>query len=106
MMRRVAEKGGTGVKAAIPGYHIAVKTGTAEKPVNGKYTKEFYVSNFAGFMPAYKPRFVLMVVADSPIKKEGYYGATVAAPTFKAIAERTLRYLSVPMDYSPEEKKK
>lgn len=102
MMVRVAEKGGTGAKAAIPGYHIAVKTGTAEKPVNGRYTKEFYVSNFAGFIPAHNPRFVLMVVADSPDKKVGYYGATVAAPTFKAIAERTLKYMGVPRDFEPE----
>lgn len=106
MMRRVAEKGGTGVKAAIPGYYMAVKTGTAEKPVNGRYTKQFYVSNFAGFMPAYRPKFVLMVVADSPDKKVGYYGATVAAPTFKAIAERTLKYLSVPPDFVPAPEKK
>ena len=102
MMKRVAEKGGTGQKAAIPGYYMAVKTGTAEKPVKGRYTKEFYVSNFAGFVPAYNPRFVLMVVADSPDKKVGYYGATVAAPTFKAIAERTLKYMSVPRDYRPD----
>ena len=79
-----------------------MKTGTAEKPVNGRYTKEFYVSNFAGFIPAHNPRFVLMVVADSPDKKVGYYGATVAAPTFKAIAERTLKYMGVPRDFEPE----
>ena len=97
---------GTGQKAAIPGYHVAGKTGTAQKVVNGRYSKQYYVSSFAGFVPAYKPRFVLIVVADEPDRNAGYYASRVAAPTFKAIGERTLNYLGVPKDFEPEEKAK
>jgi len=97
---------GTGRKAAIPGYHVAGKTGTAQKVVNGKYSKQYYVSSFAGFVPAYKPRFVLIVVTDEPDRKAGYYASKVAAPTFRAIGERTLQYLGVPKDFEPEEKTK
>ena len=103
MMVGVTTKG-TGRKAAISGYHTAGKTGTAQKAVNGRYSQ--YVSSFAGFFPAYNPKFVLVVVADEPDKKKAYYASAVAAPVFKAIAERTLEYMSVPKDFEPEVKKK
>ena len=106
MMCRITAKGGTGAKAAVPGYYVAGKTGTAQKAVKGGYSKQFYISDFVGFVPAYKARFVLMVVADSPDKKVGYYASTVAAPVFKAISERTLRYLGIPQDFEPVNKKK
>ena len=106
MMCRITAQGGTGAKAAVPGYYVAGKTGTAQKAVKGGYSKQFYISDFVGFVPAYKPRFVLMVVADTPDKKVGYYASTVAAPVFKAIAERTLQYLGVPRDFEPENGKK
>lgn len=106
MMCRITAKGGTGAKAAVPGYYVAGKTGTAQKAVKGGYSKQFYISDFVGFAPAYKPRFVLMVVADSPNKKVGYYASTVAAPVFKAIAERTLQYMGIPRDFEPQNKKK
>ena len=106
MMCRISSKGGTGARAAIPGYHVAGKTGTAQKVVNGRYSKQFYVSNFSGFVPAYNPRFVLVIIADSPDRKAGYYASSVVAPVFKDIAKRSLEYLSVPNDFEPEVKPK
>lgn len=86
---------GTAPKAAIPGYEVAGKTGTAQKWIDGQYSKTHYVSSFIGFVPAENPAFVLLVAADDPDKQKGYYAGSVAAPTFRRIAERTLRYLDV-----------
>ena len=97
---------GTGKKAAVPGYHVAGKTGTAQQVVNGRYDKRHYVSSFAGFVPAYNPRFVLIVAAVEPDRKAGYYASAVAAPVFKSIAERALEYMGVPKDFEPEVKPK
>ena len=97
---------GTGKNAAIPGYHTAGKTGTAQKVINGKYSNRHYVSSFAGFVPAYNPKFVLIVTVDDPDRDKGYYASKVASPVFKAIAERTLEYMGVPKDFEPDTKKK
>lgn len=86
---------GTAPKAAIAGYEVAGKTGTAQKWVNGRYSNNHYVSSFIGFVPARNPAFVLLVTADEPDPEKGYYAGTVAAPAFRRIAERTLRYLDV-----------
>ncbi|MBE6366815.1 MAG: penicillin-binding protein 2 [Lentisphaerae bacterium] len=101
MMVTVTEKGGTAVKAAIPGYRVAGKTGTSRKWKNGGYHGDYFAS-FAGFVPAEKPAFVLVLTFDAP--KGSIYGGSVAAPTWKAIAERTLKYMNVPPTVPVEEK--
>jgi cell division protein FtsI (penicillin-binding protein 3) len=89
-------KNGTGEKAAIPGYRVAGKTGTAQKidPVTKRYSMQDTVSSFVGIVPAEDPRIVVLVVVDSP--KGMAWGGTIAAPVFKTIAEQVLRYLGVP----------
>ncbi len=93
-MKLVTQEGGTALQAAVPGYEVAGKTGTAQKVVDGQYSRRKFISNFIGFVPAEAPAFVLLVVADEPTRN-GYYGGTVAAPVFSRIAEKTLRYLQV-----------
>jgi cell division protein FtsI/penicillin-binding protein 2 len=93
-MRTVTREDGTARRAAVDGYEVAGKTGTAQKFVNGTYQSRKYVSSFIGFVPAENPAFVLLVVADEP-SENGYYGGTVAAPVFSRISEKTLRYLQV-----------
>lgn len=91
ILTRVTERG-TGVAARIPGYSIAGKTGTAQKPVDGGYGGE-YVASFAGYAPAADPEVVVLVVLDDP---EPIWGGLTAAPTFADIAEFALRRLGVP----------
>lgn len=98
MMKRVTQAGGTAKRAAIDGYYVAGKTGTSQKYITGKgYSHSRYFATFIGFVPADHPAFVLLVTADEP--KGSIYGGTVAAPTFKKIAEQALRYLSIKPDY-------
>jgi cell division protein FtsI (penicillin-binding protein 3) len=82
---------GTGMRARVPGFVVAGKTGTAQKvDPNGRgYLKGTYISSFAGFVPAHNPRFVVYIAVDSP--RKGYYGSEVAAPVFNRIAEYALR---------------
>jgi cell division protein FtsI (penicillin-binding protein 3) len=94
VMQGVMEKKATGELAAIDGYPIAGKTGTAEKVVGRHYDKNRVVANFVGIVPAEHPRFVLGVMIDEP--QPAHYGGTVAGPVFKEIAEETLRYLGIP----------
>ena len=93
MMVTVTEKGGTATRAAIPGYRVAGKTGTAHKLQNGRYVNKYYAS-FVGFVPAEKPAFVLLMTFDEP--KGAHYGGVVVCPAWKAIAERTLKYMNIP----------
>ena len=87
----VVEKG-TGIEAQVPGYKIAGKTGTAQKPLDtGGYGNE-YVSSFAGFAPADDPAIVVVVILDNP---SPIWGGSTAAPTFQAITEYTLRHLGI-----------
>ncbi len=97
LLKGVTEKGGTGVLAAIPGFSVYGKTGTAQKAKRGGggYEKGKYVSSFMGFVEDKngKPLFSMIVVIDEP---EGdYYGGLVAAPLFKRIAVRILKYMMV-----------
>jgi cell division protein FtsI/penicillin-binding protein 2 len=89
-------KNGTGVTAAVPGYHVAGKTGTAQKPGPHGYAPGKYVSSFVGFVPATAPRLVILVSVDEPHGQ--IYGGTVAAPAFARIARYDLQYLGVPPD--------
>lgn len=100
MLIGVTEPGGTSKGAAIPGYYVAGKTGTAQKVIDGVYTNK-HIASFVGFVPARNPRFVLLISCDEPQGKS-YYGGAVCGPVFSAIAERTLRYLRVEPDVDPE----
>ncbi len=93
IMQGVTSEGGTATKAAIDGYPVAGKTGTAQKVVNGRYDPDKYVASFIGIVPADRPRLVIGVMIDEP--QPIHYGGVVAAPVFKEIGEAGLRYLSV-----------
>jgi cell division protein FtsI (penicillin-binding protein 3) len=86
MMEEVTKKGGTAEVAAIPGFSVAGKTGTAQKidPVSRAYSHELYTSSFVGFVPADAPEIVILVMIDEP--KGAYYGGPVAGPAFRQIA--------------------
>jgi cell division protein FtsI/penicillin-binding protein 2 len=83
MLRGVLADGGTASGAAIPGYDMAGKTGTASVVVNGKYSKSDYIASFIGMVPASDPKLVVAVVVDAP--QTDIYGGSVAAPAFQKI---------------------
>jgi cell division protein FtsI (penicillin-binding protein 3) len=88
---------GTGTYAAIPGYQVAGKTGTAQKPdPHGGYSLDKYVASFVGIVPASRPRLVVLVAVDEP--HGAIWGGVVAAPAFEQIARFDLQYLEVPPD--------
>ncbi len=97
MMQTVTEPGGTATQAAILGYHVAGKTGTARKASGGGYSRR-YVSFFAGVVPVENPRFSMVVVVDDPDPAKGYYGGLVSAPVFHNVMEGALRLMDVPPD--------
>jgi cell division protein FtsI/penicillin-binding protein 2 len=88
--------GGTGVLAQIPGYTVAGKTGTAQKPVPGGYSTTDYVASFVGFFPADDPQVEVMVVVDSP--RGNIFGGAVAAPAFQQIGSFLTQTLSIKPD--------
>lgn len=89
---------GTGKKAAIPGYVVAGKTGTAQKiDPSGHYSMVDHVASFVGFVPASRPALVVLVSLDTPRGPKNQ-GGDVAAPLFARIAEPALRRLAVPSD--------
>jgi cell division protein FtsI/penicillin-binding protein 2 len=89
---------GTGTLAHVPGYIVAGKTGTANKPdpQTGGYSTTKYVASFVGIVPATAPRLVILVTVDEP--QGAIFGGTVAAPVFEQIARFDLQYLGVPPD--------
>ncbi len=96
MLTEVVERG-TGSAARLDAYTAAGKTGTAQKiDASRHYSKRHYISSFVGFAPTQKPAVTILVVIDSPVG--AIYGAEVAAPVFRTIAEQTLGYLNVPQD--------
>ncbi|NIR28610.1 MAG: penicillin-binding protein 2 [Gammaproteobacteria bacterium] len=97
MMENVVSVEGTGRRAAISGYRVAGKTGTARKSVDGGYAEDRYIAVFAGMAPASAPRLVAVVVVDEP-RNGDYYGGVVAAPVFAEIMQGALRLLGVPPD--------
>jgi len=97
MMEAVVQAGGTATKAAIPGYRVAGKTGTARKFTAGGYHEDRYISAFAGVAPASDPRLAAVVVIDEPSTGD-YYGGEVAAPVFARVVGDSLRILGVPPD--------
>jgi cell division protein FtsI (penicillin-binding protein 3) len=100
MMLKDVVAQGTGQYAAMPGYQVAGKTGTAQKPdSHGGYATGRYVASFVGIVPASRPRFVILVAVDEP--RGAIWGGTVAAPAFEQIARFDLQYLEVPPDAAP-----
>jgi cell division protein FtsI (penicillin-binding protein 3)/stage V sporulation protein D (sporulation-specific penicillin-binding protein) len=96
MLRGVVLEG-TGTEAAIPGYTVAGKTGTAAKiDPDGTYSTSRYVASFVGLVPATKPRLVIMVMVDEP--HGDIYGGVVAAPAFREIARFNLQHFEIPQD--------
>jgi len=88
---------GTGRGARLNGYSSAGKTGTAQKiDSSGSYSHRYYAASFVGFAPVSRPAVTILVVIDSPVG--AIYGAEVAAPAFRSIAEQTLGYLNIPQD--------
>jgi cell division protein FtsI (penicillin-binding protein 3) len=100
MLEGVTNDGGTAVSAAIEGYRVAGKTGTARRNVDGVY--DGYTASFVGFAPADAPRLVLAVSVQDP--KNGYYGGAVAGPVFSDIMTWALRGLSLPPTGAPSPK--
>ena len=99
-MLRLVVTEGTGRLAAVPGYVVAGKTGTAAKPdARGGYSTSRYVASFIGFVPATRPRLVILVAVDEPQRE--IWGGDVAAPAFAEIAKFDLQYLDVPPDSLP-----
>ncbi|MEQ8272183.1 MAG: penicillin-binding transpeptidase domain-containing protein [Deltaproteobacteria bacterium] len=90
MMVEVTKDGGTAVTAAVPGFEVAGKTGTAQKidPVTKAYSHELYTASFVGLVPAEKPEVAILVLVDEP--KGSIYGGVVAAPAFVQIAAAAL----------------
>jgi cell division protein FtsI (penicillin-binding protein 3) len=95
IMQTVIADGGTGVEAALDGYNVCGKTGTAQKiESNGQYAQNRYVASFLGIAPTERPALVALVVVDEP--KTNHYGGTVAAPAFRRIIKEALSYLNIP----------
>ncbi len=88
---------GTGKVAALPGYEVAGKTGTAQKIIDGRYSKSDHVGSFVGFFPASRPRVVISVIVDNANLPNGRtaYGSAVAAPSFRRVAEQLISYLDI-----------
>lgn len=102
MLEKVLDIGGTGVRAQIPGYRVAGKTGTAyiASPYGGYYSDRYF-STFVGIAPVSDPQLVIAVVIKNPHGR--YYGSRVAAPVFASIMNGALRILGISPDESVSE---
>ncbi len=96
MLEKVITPEGTAAAAMIDGYHLAGKTGTAEKPdpVTGGYSDTNFVASFVGFAPSKNPRLLVQVMVDEP--QGDIYGGSVAAPAWRQITSFALNYLKIP----------
>ena len=106
-LKLVTQEGGTATKAAVPGFYVAGKTGTARKYIEGLgYSTDRFFCSFVGFVPADRPAFVMLVTVNDPSNgRKPYYGGSVAGPIYERIAERALQYLLVKPDFILEKKK-
>jgi cell division protein FtsI/penicillin-binding protein 2 len=93
MLRGVFGEGGTASGAAIPGYDLAGKTGTANEVINGQYSSTAYAASFIGFIPASHPQLLVAVMVDRP--QGAIYGGSVAAPAFQKIVGWAVPYLGI-----------
>jgi len=101
ILKEVVSTEGTARRAAVHGYTVAGKTGTAQKidPETGRYARNKYVSSFVGYVPAEDPALTILVMVDEPGGIS--WGGEIAAPVFANIAQDVLSYLKVPPDNSP-----
>ncbi|MDN4060527.1 penicillin-binding protein 2 [Massilia sp. YIM B02769] len=99
MLESVVSPEGTASKAQVPGYRVGGKTGTAEKIVNGHYSRTDNIGYFVGIAPMSKPRFIIAVMVDNP-RGALRTGGSVAAPTAADLAANALRAANVPPDSS------
>jgi cell division protein FtsI (penicillin-binding protein 3) len=97
MLESVTGLQGSAIRARVPGYRVAGKTGTAYKVEHGQYVRK-YVASFCGFAPVSNPRIIVAVMVDEPDPKGPHFGGQVAAPLFSSIAADVLRSLNVPPD--------
>ncbi len=104
MMRAVVQADATGKNAAIDGYHVAGKTGTAHKLIKRRYSKEHLVVSFIGLAPATNPRLVVAVMIDDPKVKKAS-GGRLAAPLFAKIMANSLRVMDIAPDDLPAQRK-
>ena len=102
MLQEVTESPRGAVRARVPGYHVAGKSGTARKTSVGTkgYQANSYRSLFAGFAPAQDPRIALVVVIDEP-GKGAYYGGLISAPVFSRVMAGSLRLMNIAPDNLP-----
>ena len=96
----VASEEGTARWAAIPGYRVGGKTGTAQKVEHGRYSHTKFYSSFAGFIYSGSRKMVIFLMVDEP--KGSYYGGVVAGPAFNRIGRRALLALGIPPDQKIE----
>ncbi len=97
LMEHVVATGGTGTRAAVVGFRVAGKTGTAWKSFAGGYSTDRYMAVFAGVVPVTHPRLATVVVIDEP-GGDLYHGGDVAAPVFSNVMTGALRLMDVPPD--------
>jgi cell division protein FtsI (penicillin-binding protein 3) len=97
MLEQVVGPEGTGMRAAVPAYRVAGKTGTARKFDVGGYSANRYTAVFAGVAPASRPRLAVVVIVDEP-RAGAYYGGDVAAPVFSKIVEGAMRIMAIAPD--------
>jgi len=97
MLETVTGPEGSAIKARVPGYRVAGKTGTAYKVEHGVYVKK-YIASFCGFAPVSNPRIIVAVMVDEPDPSGPHYGGQVAAPLFSTITANALRTLNVAPD--------
>ena len=96
MLELVVKPGGTAPRAAVPGYRVGGKTGTAHKLEGGVYAKK-YIASFVGIAPISDPRLVVAVMIDEPSAGK-YFGGLIAGPVFSGVMGGALRTLGVPPD--------
>jgi cell division protein FtsI (penicillin-binding protein 3) len=97
ILKTVVAEGGTGTQAALQGFSVGGKTGTAKKiGPDGTYSDDDYIASFIGFTPVDNPAITVLIIINEPRKQ--YYGGVVAAPAFRRIAQETLNYLNVHPD--------
>jgi len=101
-LKLAVSREGTAAAAQLDYYTVAGKTGTAEKFANGTYKSGRYYASFIGFFPADNPAVCMVVAVDEPDKQIAHLGGAVAAPVFKAMAERIAAYLHLAPDLVPE----
>ena len=101
LLENAVENGG-GRNAYIPGYRVGGKTGTAQKYVNGKVSRDVHICSFLGFAPMDDPEIGLLLIVDEPSVRPDY-GSTVAAPFARQILEETLKYKGVEPEYEDGE---